>query len=735
MGSHPPQVQRTPAVARPVSPAKTPARPPSPVKPSAHISPFGAPHPAAQTPRGFGRKSLPRSEVEEPVVREEANDGVTQMEVDAEGYTPVHEDLAAYRVPEASNSDRPAEANAVEPEEKANTPAPARSTRPLAAFMTPQAPRTGFGGPVGGAVGAGGAAVPRYSLGGGAQRVRVEESPWKVRDLLTTNAGAGARATNNATNPFINGGGANVPSTPARRPPLSDAERRAISERRRSALSAPDDFFKGAIPGMSPAKKGAASVLRRVNEDGVMGDASVNAIVLRGEEKEKEDDPRRMLENLRETVEGLKRRRESVLADAGVTVLLTETAENEGKVEFQPQTSGPSGEDQEKQKRRAGARILRGQARGESAHQNQSQLLESEPETTKGETTKGARSKSKEPEASMDVDLLPKPTRRTRKTTPTPAPEASDEEMAQDPAPVFTKPARRSRKPIAEDSDKELTLAVPAAPRRKRNATPTPAVEEEQEQDQGEMTADLVPTPVKPIRRTRKPTAEPESDAEPPSMPSAPMKPRRTRQATVEPDNDAPVPVRRASRKPPSTNTLVPAPAALPATEPEKRRGRTAAKPAPASAPERKGTRGRSRALETEVEEEGDPLDSITETPELELVEVVPPKRRARSAKPKAVKEEEAEPVLEEPARGSRAKKAATGIAVPAVPKPRAGRKGVVPASAPAGVEAGEKENTPGEESEEVAVVKVRVSRSKKVKEEDVEVDAAPRRTRTRTRT
>ncbi|KAJ6550990.1 hypothetical protein DFH09DRAFT_988552, partial [Mycena vulgaris] len=51
-------------------------------------------------------------------------------------------------------------------------PQPAAAARPLPAFMTPQAaPR-----PTG--------AAPRYSLGGAARRVRVEDSPWKVRDLV-----------------------------------------------------------------------------------------------------------------------------------------------------------------------------------------------------------------------------------------------------------------------------------------------------------------------------------------------------------------------------------------------------------------------------------------------------------------------------------------------------------------------------------------------------------------------
>lgn len=291
------------------------------------------------------------------------------MEVDAEGYTPVYEDLASYRLPDAS-APSPSSADAGQPEEKPNTPPPIRAMRPLAAFMTPQASRTGFGGAANGVAGMGGAPVPRYSLGGAAQRVRVEDSPWKVRDLLATNAhahapGAGVRAANDTTNPFANNPSSNVPGTPARRPPLSEAERRAISERRRSALKAPDDFFKGAIPGMSPAKKGAGSVLRRVNEDA--GDVSASVEVVGGgqKDKEREDDPRRMLENLRETVEGLKRRRESVLADAGRAALLPESDAEEERVEFQLQTEVRENEEeqQKSEKERPRTRMLRGRAR------------------------------------------------------------------------------------------------------------------------------------------------------------------------------------------------------------------------------------------------------------------------------------------------------------------------------------------------------------------------------------
>ncbi|KAJ7657053.1 hypothetical protein B0H17DRAFT_1146029 [Mycena rosella] len=135
----------------------------------------------------------------------------------------------------------------------------------------------------------------------------------------------------------------------------------------------------------------------------------------------------------------------------------------------------------------------------------------------------------------------------------------------------------------------------------------------------------------------------------------------------------------------------------------------------PASAPEpaaRKATRGCSHAPVEEPKDDAD-ADSV---PDLDVGAVVPLKRRcARSVKPAPVKDEETEAVLE-----------AEGTAPPT----RAPRKEAVPASAPAAVEALEKENTPGEEREEEApAVKVRVSRSRKVKEKVMATDAnVPRR-------
>ncbi|KAJ7773353.1 hypothetical protein B0H16DRAFT_147228 [Mycena metata] len=211
---------------------------------------------------------------------------------------------------------------------KASTPPPIRA-RPLAAFMTPQAPRAGFAayGVPGSAKPAGGA--PRYSLGGAARRVPVQDQPWKVNDLLVS----GTPST------------ANGPGTPARgvaaRPALSAEERRMISERRRSALKMPDPFFAGGIPGMSPAKKkvGVPGLgLGRVQEGAVAVNAERDA---EGSGSEKQDD-RTMLESLRETVEGLRRRRESVLADAGIIAEgNAEETDGEGKVEFLPEVERP----------------------------------------------------------------------------------------------------------------------------------------------------------------------------------------------------------------------------------------------------------------------------------------------------------------------------------------------------------------------------------------------------------
>ncbi|KAJ7662513.1 hypothetical protein B0H17DRAFT_1093455 [Mycena rosella] len=185
-------------------------------------------------------------------------------------YTPLYEDLTAYRASQGEgtvqattpnrtpNSTHQRERNSTT-QRSNGTPPPA--ARPLAAVLTPQVPARPTSG------------VPRYSIGGPARRVPLQDSPWKVRDLVLPP----------------------LAPAPSPRPRISDDERRAISERRRSALRAPDAYFGGGVPGLSPVKR-----LPRVREHAAS----------------EELDSRTLLESLRETVEGLRMRRESVLAEA-----------------------------------------------------------------------------------------------------------------------------------------------------------------------------------------------------------------------------------------------------------------------------------------------------------------------------------------------------------------------------------------------------------------------------------
>ncbi|KAJ7054289.1 hypothetical protein C8F01DRAFT_501652 [Mycena amicta] len=630
----------------PRSPIKATSRSTSPQKnvdmPQKQINAeFGVPHPSARTPPGFGRRSGAASNAVVPA-KERTESPVVPMEVDSEPpYQSLYADLAI-------------DASAIQQEKPTTTrtesPARAKPSRlvNLADFMTPQAPRTGAAAfrtaknPVGG--------LPqtRHSLAGvlGPQRIRItEESPWKKSEPLVTPARPMA-----------------PPPTPVR-PTVSEAERRAIQERRRSGLNAPDMFWADGAPGLSPRKSPTKKTLAGVKE---------------AASSDNEDaDPTAMLREMLDTVDVLKKRRESIMADVGrkslgglmmaaaPLVLLNEAPDDAAEMEVDAHTTAPV--------------------------------------------------------------PAPTPARRGRQATATPPPEPK-EDVTQKPTPSPSKPARRGRKaaaPAIVEPQAEAEVEIePPKPRRGRKATAEPeSVGEDSEEPAALLTIPSAPTKT---RRGRSASKEPEVAA-------APAKTRRGRTATVEPESDAeaPVPATRRPRKPPSTNNAQPV---VPATEPAvpaTRRGRTAA--TPASAPERK-TRARSRAVN---EDDDDPLDSIMADPEIEVVAVVAPKRRGASTKrqapsSKAVKEEEAEPVLE-PTRKA-----------PAAPKPRSTRKGAAtPASAPALLVEKENARAGGEDSEEVVEpVKVRVSRSRKAKETASEVvveseAAAPtaRRTRTRTRT
>ncbi|KAI0672231.1 hypothetical protein C8Q78DRAFT_1137757, partial [Trametes maxima] len=109
--------------------------------------------------------------------------------------------------------------------------------RPLGRFMTPQLPRTMS------------AREARLSLGGGPdagpRRVRVV-APWKVSEIQVPTAVKEEEAGSSQTSV---GAPPSTPRSPTKREKLSEEEREAIRARRRSALTTPDNFFKGQTPG------------------------------------------------------------------------------------------------------------------------------------------------------------------------------------------------------------------------------------------------------------------------------------------------------------------------------------------------------------------------------------------------------------------------------------------------------------------------------------------------------
>ncbi|KAJ3839192.1 hypothetical protein F5878DRAFT_135055 [Lentinula raphanica] len=140
---------------------------------------------------------------------------------------------------------------------------------------------------------------PRISLGGNGEprRIKVEEQPWKVQDLVVPSPPSSPTRPSN-----------NQPSQPGMRDrtpglnTLSDAERRAIQERRRSALRTPDNFFLGGIPGMSPTKNAGQTPARTARKS------------LAASSSDDQLDTRSLLEKMKETVEGIKAERRASLA-------------------------------------------------------------------------------------------------------------------------------------------------------------------------------------------------------------------------------------------------------------------------------------------------------------------------------------------------------------------------------------------------------------------------------------
>ncbi|KAI0922850.1 hypothetical protein AcV5_009721 [Taiwanofungus camphoratus] len=184
--------------------------------------------------------------------------------------------------------------------ERPTTP-PLPPARPLGRFMTPQAP-TAFHRP---------SAHIRYSVGGfmpggvgtGPRRVRVV-APWKVTDLVVPLNGSGVKEEEETGEVDAAKEKEVIPGsegTPARRQRLSEEERQAIRERRRSALATPDTFFPGRVhtPSAAPLPALFAST---------PGAPPPTPFDGQPKEEEGNEDTQVLLARMQQMVEGVKRR-------------------------------------------------------------------------------------------------------------------------------------------------------------------------------------------------------------------------------------------------------------------------------------------------------------------------------------------------------------------------------------------------------------------------------------------
>ncbi|TFK32171.1 hypothetical protein BDQ12DRAFT_716574 [Crucibulum laeve] len=251
-----------------------------------------------------------------------------------------------------------ASAQSEEDEDEEPTPLPARSVqtpirRPLGSFMTPQVAQqrtTLFP-----------HAVPqtsqqasRFSLGGGeARRVVVNQPTWKVKDIVVPLKGGDGdvHGTPVSMSSIIDRERQESPSrrtlavapqsSPIRpvagtRRTLSEDERKAIQERRRSAVREVDNFFVGGVPGMTPSKP--TSVFSRPSmspsKPNFGGSPMKGDEHRRSDSADNEEDTRSLLDRMKETVEGMKRRRSMLPADMEATP--------QASVHGAPRIGGPS---------------------------------------------------------------------------------------------------------------------------------------------------------------------------------------------------------------------------------------------------------------------------------------------------------------------------------------------------------------------------------------------------------
>lgn len=194
----------------------------------------------------------------------------------------------------------------------------------------------------------------RYSLGGEARRILVQQ-PWKIHDLIVPPASSPASDSRSLmpVDPppeslnLAHLTSLHAPTTPAKTPlpasvtprfphSVTDEERKAIQERRRSAVRelGSNSFWIGGAPGMSPTKKGVFSSMpsesdsflptneHRPSSSPTKGHLSFHPIFEEDESKvhnstDEEVDTRGLLEKMKETVNDMKRRRSVIVGGAG----------------------------------------------------------------------------------------------------------------------------------------------------------------------------------------------------------------------------------------------------------------------------------------------------------------------------------------------------------------------------------------------------------------------------------
>ncbi|EIW79456.1 hypothetical protein CONPUDRAFT_82884 [Coniophora puteana RWD-64-598 SS2] len=213
------------------------------------------------------------------------------------------------------------------PTKSAASGTPIRS-RLLGQFMTPQVHAAGGRGRGAGrnSYGGGGFIHTPAGMGstGGARRVRVEPS-WKVSDLVVPvpherevleEEQGGEEAGEEEEEEEEDAPASYVPPLRQR---ISDEERKAIQERRRSALAMPDPYFGGRTPGLGPeglVGGGGTPVASPVKRESVRVSMSPSKAMATFREEnsvgDEEGDTRSLLDRMKRTVEDMKRRRSSI---------------------------------------------------------------------------------------------------------------------------------------------------------------------------------------------------------------------------------------------------------------------------------------------------------------------------------------------------------------------------------------------------------------------------------------